>query len=486
MSVSSSRIAGRILVVDDEPSIREFLTICLKRAGHDVETASGGTEAIERLAQDAFDLVITDLKMDKATGLDVLARARQCNPPSEVLVVTAYATPESAVAALKLGAYDYLTKPFRVDDVLHGVTRALERQALLRENIALRRELETRSSLDQLVGKSAAMRRVFDLVRKVAVTRTNVLLLGESGTGKDVVARSIHALSPRAEGPFVAVNCGAIPEALLESELFGHMKGAFTGAVGRHEGLFVAAGGGTLLLDEIGDLPNAMQVKLLRAIQERRIKPVGGVEEVEVDVRIVAATNRDLLLAVEEGRFREDLFYRLNVITVHLPPLRERKEDIPILAGHFVRHFAAEQQKGIGELTPGALAILCRYDFPGNVRELENLVERAVTLATGPAVGEELFVEIARPRATSHWPRVQLPKQGMALDSVVGEFERDLVYQALDRAEGSRTEAARLLGITLRSLRYRLDKHGIATTSGESPVATGQMDSGVDEVDILE
>ncbi|MEK6606255.1 MAG: sigma-54 dependent transcriptional regulator [Myxococcota bacterium] len=469
MSLEPTPITGRVLVVDDEPSLREFLSICLRRAGHEVETAASARAAIARLEADPFDLIITDLRMEEDLGgLDVLRHARDRSPPAEVLVVTAYATPESAVTALKDGAYDYLTKPFRVDDVLHGVARALERRTLVRENVALRREIESRQGLDRMVGKSPAIRRVFELVRKVAAARTNVLLLGESGTGKDMVARALHTLSPRAEGPFVAVNCGAIPDALLESELFGHVKGSFTGAVSHHEGLFVAARGGTLFLDEVAELHLSMQVKLLRALQERRVKPIGGVNEREVDVRIIAATNRDLALAVEEGRFREDLYYRLNVITVHLPPLRDRREDIPLLVETFLRRYAAEQKRsGLG-VSPEALQLLCRRHFPGNVRELENLVERAVTLSSGAVIEAELFADLGGPRAVrSAWP--DLSADGVDLDALVGELERDLLCQALERASGARAEAARLLGITLRSLRYRLDKHGIGSAEDDSP-----------------
>jgi len=455
----TANLSGRILVVDDEASMREFLTICLRRAGHEVRAVESGEQAITALDEEPCDLVITDLRLRGMDGLSVLRQARQRVPPPEVLVVTAYATAESAISALKQGAYDYLTKPFKVDEALLGVERALERLALLRENLSLREQLSGRYRLDRMVGKSEAMRRVFDLCRRVSPTRTSVLLLGESGTGKELVARAIHSVGPRASAPFVAVNCGAIPETLLESELFGHTRGAFTGAVAQQVGLFQSAHGGTLFLDEVAELPAAMQVKLLRALQERRIRPVGATEEREVDVRVIASTNRDLGLAVEEGRFREDLFYRLNVITIHLPALRERRGDIPLLAEHFVRRHAAEQNKDIRGFDTDAMALLCEYGYPGNVRELENLVERAVTLATGVEIGADLLPSLARrpePAAAA-----QLPAEGLDLDGFIGNVERDLIGQALERSGGSRTEAAKLLGITFRSLRYRLDKYGI-------------------------
>ncbi|HJZ83929.1 MAG TPA: sigma-54 dependent transcriptional regulator, partial [Polyangia bacterium] len=372
-------VSGRILIVDDEASMREFLSICLRRAGYAVEPASGGPEALRKLDGDSdFDVVVTDLKMPGSGGLDVLDAVKKRAPSTEVIVITAYATPETAIAAMKRGAYDYLTKPFKVDEIEVVVARAMEKRALVRENRLLRAELKGQYHLDRLVGKSAAMARVFDLVRKVAAAKTNVLITGESGTGKELVARALHQIGSRPDGPFVAVNCGAIPEALLESELFGHLRGAFTGADRDHPGLFVAASSGTLFLDEIGELPMALQVKLLRALQERSVRPVGGSTEREVDVRVVAASNRDLEGEVERGAFRQDLYYRLNVIQIQMPPLRARRDDIPLLAHLFAERYAAELGKPVPILAPDALRALCEYDYPGNVRELENLVERAV------------------------------------------------------------------------------------------------------------
>jgi two-component system, NtrC family, response regulator PilR len=415
--------------------------------------------------------VITDLRMPDVGGLDILAAAKKQYPDTQVIVVTAFATTETAIAAMKAGAYDYLTKPFKVDEVGLVVDRALERRVLHQENLVLRDEIKGRFKLDRLLGKSPAMQRVFEMIRKIAPARTSVLLIGESGTGKELAARALHELSPRADKPFVAVNCGAIPETLLESELFGHVRGSFTGASTDKQGLFEAAHGGTLLLDEVAELPVAMQVKLLRVLQERKVKPVGGVSEREVDVRIVAATNRDLETEVEKGTFRQDLFYRLNVIQVRLPPIRERREDIPLLVDHFVRKFSAEHGRKIAGTDPDAMSVLTAYHFPGNVRELENLIERAVTLAPADRVSLDalpslkMFTGSPTPLSTA----APLPEQGVDLERLVEEFERALIIKALERTEGNRTEAARVLGVTFRSLRYRLSKLGITGAEGDAP-----------------
>jgi two-component system response regulator PilR (NtrC family) len=462
---------GSILVVDDERSIREFLAICLRRAGHSVHVAENGAQAVKLLEDgEELDLVITDLKMPGALdGLGVLDEVKQRSPDTQVLVVTAYATAETAIAAMKRGAYDYLTKPFKVDEIAVVVDRALERQALVRANAELREKVQGKYRLASLFGKSPAMQRVFELIRKIAPTRTNVLITGESGTGKELVARALHFEGPRAQKPFVAVNCGAIPETLLESELFGHVKGAFTGAASAKEGLFAAADGGTLFLDEIGELTAPLQVKLLRVLQERKIKPVGDVDEVAVDVRLVAATNRDLEAEVATGAFRQDLFYRLNVIQIHLPALRQRREDLPILVDQFIRRYAGELGRRIQGLTPEAMAALSTYDFPGNVRELENIIERAVTLETSPRIGREALppLESARAPSPPSGPELELPAEGIDLDRLLADYERDIVMKALKQADGVRKEAARLLGITFRSFRYRLAKLGIDAGADE-------------------
>jgi two-component system response regulator PilR (NtrC family) len=457
-----------ILVVDDERSLREVLTICLGRAGHEVVAAENAAQALATLERRSVDLVITDLKMPgPLDGLGLLDEVKRRHPELQVIVVTAYATAETAVRAMKRGAYDYVIKPFKVDEIVVVVDRALERQALVRDNAALRTKVYGRYKLASLLGKSAAMQRVFDLVRKIAATRTNVLITGESGTGKELVARALHAEGPRGARPFVAVNCGAIPDALLESELFGYVKGAFTGATAAKDGLFVAADGGTLFLDEIAELSGAMQVKLLRALQERKVKPVGGVDERPVDVRFVAATNKNLEDEVASGAFRQDLYYRLNVIQVHLPPLRQRPEDVPLLADHFLRRYAAELDKRITALTPDALAALVAHTYPGNVRELENIIERAVALEATSVVTRSALPDFARVPGADDAARVDFPDGGVDLDRILGDYEREILQRALKQSGGVRKEAARLLGITFRSLRYRLRKLGIETGPDE-------------------
>jgi len=468
---------GGILIVDDERSMREFLAIYLRRAGYAVEAADGGAQALATMKNREFDIVITDLRMPDIGGLEVLAETKKRHPETQVIVVTAFATADTAIAAMKAGAYDYLTKPFKVDEVGLVVERALERRNLQKQNVALRDEIKGRYRLERLIGKSEPMQRLFEMLQKIAPAKTSVLLIGESGTGKELVSRAIHELSPRSGQPFVAINCGAIPETLIESELFGHVKGSFTGATTDKTGLFEAANGGTLFLDEIAELPIAMQVKLLRALQERKIKRVGGVTENEIDVRVVAATNRDLESEIENGSFRQDLYYRLNVIQLRIPPLRERRDDIPLLVEHFIRKFAAEHGRTISGIEPDTLSALMGHSFPGNVRELENIIERAVTLAPAdrltadnlPGLTSHQGASIASPSANL------LPETGVNLEQVVADFERGILLKALERTRGNRTEAARLLGVTFRSLRYRLSKLGIAgTDSGEHDI---QQDS---------
>ncbi len=459
-----------VLVVDDERSMRDFLRIYLTRAGYDVTTAEDVAAAAEAIGRREFDVIITDLQMPDGTGLEVLALAQSRSRATPVIVVTAYATPETAIAALKRGAYDYLTKPFKVDEIAVVIERALEKRQLERDNIELRDTLTGRFRLDRMVGKSEPMQRLFDLLKKVAPAKTSILLTGESGTGKELVAKALHHLAgdPRSSGPFVAINCGAIPDTLLESELFGHAKGAFTGASVEKRGLFEEASGGTLLLDEIGELSGAMQVKLLRALQERRVKPVGSNVERDVDVRVVAATHRDLDSEVERGAFRRDLYYRLNVVQIHLPPLHARKEDIPLLADHFLRKHAAAVGHTITGIEPEALKVLCDYDYPGNVRELENVIERAVTLEPGPRITRESLPDLTpRRRTTPGVPSLGFPEEGIDLDAVIAEVERDLIHRALDRSGGVRKRAAKLLKISFRSLRYRLAKLGVEVPGDE-------------------
>ncbi|WP_428263010.1 sigma-54-dependent transcriptional regulator [Haliangium sp.] len=455
---------GSVLVVDDERSMREFLAIFLRRVGHEVRVAASGEEGLAQLADDPPDLLITDLKMPgRVGGLDLLAAVKARPIDTEVIVVTAYATAETALSAMKQGAYDYLTKPFKIDDIAAVIGRAMEKRALVQANAALREQVSGRYRLASLLGKSPAMQRLFDLIGKIHSTKTNVLITGESGTGKELVARALHSEGTRANAPFVAVNCAAIPDELMESELFGHVKGAFTGAVSDHRGLFVEADGGTLFLDEIGELSLGMQVKLLRALQERRVKPVGGAHERELDVRVIAATNRELEAEVARGAFRSDLYYRLNVIELRLPPLRQRREDIPLLIEHFLRRFATEQQKPKPQLSPAAMKLLQDYDYPGNVRELENIIERALTLSGDDHIDTDLLPALAAHSALGAQDAggLAIPDEGIDLDRVLSDYERTIIERALDQTGGVRKRAANLLGISFRSLRYRLTKLGL-------------------------
>jgi two-component system response regulator PilR (NtrC family) len=454
----------KILIVDDEPSLREVLSIMLKRAGYAVTCASDGEEAIETLHKDIFDLVITDLRMPKVDGMEVLKAVKSASPETVVLVVTAFATADSAVEAMKHGAYDYLTKPFQVDEVQLIIRNALEKRRLTTENILLKREMASQSSFAQLVGQSDAMQKVFDVVRKVADSKSNVLICGESGTGKELVARAIHYNSARSTLPFVAVNCSAVPETLLESELFGHMKGSFTGAIANKAGLFEVANGGTVFLDEIGDTTPTIQVKLLRVIQEREFRRVGGNQDIKVDVRIVAATNKDLEKAVADGSFREDLYYRLDVIPIKLPPLRLRSGDIPLLVKHFLERFSKESNKPMPSLTPEAMQVLLGHEWRGNVRELENLIERVVAFSTTATVSD---VEVRGWLHRSITPQSQqgaptdLPDDGLDLEGLINGIEKDLLMKALERTKWVKKKAARLLRLNTRSFRYRLEKYAI-------------------------
>ncbi|MFM8550955.1 MAG: sigma-54-dependent transcriptional regulator [Nitrospiraceae bacterium] len=456
-------IVEKILIVDDEQSMRDVLSIMLKRAGYSVTVAADGEEALVQLGKDIFDLVITDLKMPKVGGLDVLKAVKDSSPDTVVLVVTAFASTETAVEAMKRGAYDYVTKPFQIDEVQLIIRNALEKRRLSTENMLLKRELASQSSFAQIVGQSDVMQKVFDLVRKVADSKSNVLICGESGTGKELVARAIHYNSARSRYAFVAVNCGALPEPLLESELFGHMKGSFTGAVSNKAGLFEVANGGTIFLYEIGDTTPTMKVKLLRVIQEREFRRVGGIRDLKVDVRIIAATNKDLEKAVADGSFREDIYYRLDVIPINLPPLRMRPGDIPLLAKHFLERFAKAGGKPVPALTPEAMHLLLAHEWRGNVRELENLIERAVAFASGPQITNvDIDSWLHRPATSPQggYP-TDLPAEGLDLEELVNRIEKELLLKALERAQWVKKKAARLLKLNTRSFRYRLEKYAI-------------------------
>ncbi len=456
-------MTSRILIVDDERSMREFVSILLKKQGHEVDMADCAEQAFEKIDQENFDLVLTDLKMPGASGLDVLAYQKERNPSTQVILMTAYASHDTAVQAMKAGATDYVTKPFKVEELLVQVDKALEIRALERENFYLKQRLADRTGLNRLVGRSTAMRRVYDMIMRVAPTRTTVLITGESGTGKELVAKAMHENSDRVGNAFVPVNCGAIPENLIESELFGHVKGAFTGAATEKKGLFEIADAGTIFLDEVGELPMSMQVKLLRVLQERAVKQVGAVKEKSVNIRVVAATNRNLKEMVDQGEFREDLYYRLNVIQLVIPSLRERREDLPLLIQHFLQKFADDLGKEMRGVERSAMDLLLSYPYDGNVRELENIIERAVTLEPGDMVTtESLPMHMQSGSNLLQWAGdLEIPEDGLELDAIVENLERNLITKALRRTGGVRKAAAKLLGISFRSMRYRLDKYDI-------------------------
>ncbi|UCF88771.1 MAG: sigma-54-dependent Fis family transcriptional regulator [bacterium] len=454
---------GRIMVVDDERSMRDMLEIFLGREGYEVDGYSAASEALEALQSDQdFDLIITDINMPGLTGLDLLRSVKELEEDLPVIMITAYGSPDSAVEAMKLGAADYITKPFRIEEVKARISAAVERRKLAEENVELHRLLDQQFGFDNIVGRSDGMQRVFEVIRRVGPIDSTVVISGESGTGKELIARALHHHAGRRKGPFVSVNCGALVETLLESELFGHRKGSFTGADSDRSGLFVTAAGGTLFLDEISETSGNLQVKLLRAIQEREVIPVGGTTPVKIDVRIIVATNRDLSVEVQAGRFREDLYYRLNVIHIHIPPLRERSEDIPLLVEHFLGRLADRQGRTFTDVAPDAMKHLMQYLYPGNVRELENILERAVALGDGDTLTKDLLPEEVLQAPASVPATAEMPGRGKDLDSLLEDYERRLIESALGQTGGNRTKAAEVLGVSFRSLRYRLKKYGWA------------------------
>ena len=457
---------ARILVVDDEPGIREFLQIMLEREGYEVSSAENGTDAISRFKKKKFDVVIADIKMPKVSGLEVLSSVKEISPETKVIMITAHASFESAVEAMNQGAYDYITKPFNVDEIKVTVSNALQNNGGSGGVVGNKKEKGGVALFEGMTSSTPEMLKIFALIPKAASSKANVLITGESGTGKELVARAIHRNSPRNQGPFITINCGGVPEQLLESELFGYTKGSFTGAVTDKIGLFEAAHGGTIFLDEIGDLPLSLQVKLLRIVQEKSFKPVGGTQEVSVDVRIISATNINLEENVINGEFREDLFYRLNVIQIRIPPLRERKMDIPILAQHFLGKYSQESGKEIRTISSYALKVLLDYSFPGNVRELENIVERSVALEASNIILPESLT-LSRYKKEKHKSEVadtDIPPEGINLEEEVGKLEQHLLRKALKRTNCEMKKAAQLLNIPYRSIRYRLEKYGIKDT----------------------
>ena len=440
--------------------------IVLRREGHHVRLAEDGPSAVAELEREAIDVLISDIKMPGMSGVDVLREAKRIDPDIVGIMMTAYASTETAVEALRLGAYDYLTKPFDVEELKAKVRNALERRTLRQENVLLKRALRSSSAFSNIIGRSKAMQDVFDLVETVAPTNSTILVTGESGTGKELVARAVHTNSLRRDQAFVALNCGALPETLLESELFGHMRGAFTGAATTKKGLLEAAERGTVFLDEISEMSPMMQVKLLRVLQERKFRRVGGNEEIDADIRIIAATNRDLAKAVGGGSFREDLYYRINVIPIHLPPLRERREDIAPLAEHFVAKYREQMGKPVTGLTPEAFHWLESADWPGNVRQLENVIERAVALERGALIQVNSLPSEQGPKApirdaVAAPEAAALPESGLDLPRHLEAQEREFVSQALRQSGGRHDRAAKLLAISPRQFRYLLDKYAL-------------------------
>jgi two-component system response regulator PilR (NtrC family) len=464
----SDRRRPRILVVDDERSMRELLAIVLRREGYDVLLAENGTSAIATLEKEPIDILISDIKMPDLSGVDVLRAAKRVDQDILGIMITAFASTETAVEAMRLGACDYLSKPFDVDLLRMKVREKIESRQLRQENVLLKRTLGLSHQFANIVGRSESMLGVFKMIETVARTNSTILLTGESGTGKGLVAQALHYHSLRRDRPVVAVNCGALPEALLESELFGHMRGAFTGADSNKKGLIEVADRGTVFLDEIGEMNAVMQVKLLRVLQERKFRRVGGLEEMQADIRVIAATNQDLAKLVAEGRFREDLFYRINVIGIHLPPLRERREDIPLVAEHFLAKYSEQMGKSINAISRDALELMQKYDWPGNIRELENTIERAVALESTPTVlpdslPPQVRAESGRaPVGLASQPiESSLPSSGFDLEAHVQEIERGYLAEALKRAGGVQVKAAELLGMSFRSFRYYVKKYNL-------------------------
>ncbi|MGE5234203.1 MAG: sigma-54-dependent transcriptional regulator [Acidobacteriota bacterium] len=457
----------RLLIVDDEASILEFLSLLFSGEGYTTETAASVEAARKLLAERGYDLVLCDVTMPDGNGIELLREVRAGDSRTPVIMMTAYTSTKTAIEAMKAGAHDYISKPFDVEELKVVVQRAIEKAALVDENVYLRRELEQKYRFGNIVGRSPRMQAVFTLIERVARTTSTVLIHGESGTGKELIARAIHFSSPRSAKRFLSINCGALPESLLESELFGHECGAFTGAVREKKGLFQEATGGTIFLDEIGEMTPAMQVKLLRALQDKVVRKVGGNLEEQVDVRIIAATNQNLEEKIKNGEFREDLYYRINVIPIHLPALRQRREDIPLLVDHFLHKYSGEMKIPVKRLSVEAMRVLEGWDWPGNVRELENLVERTLALTPGETIAAEDLP--AHMRGAREMPgAVRLPADGLDLEAYLEQLRAQLMAEALERTGGVQTAAAELLKMSFRSFRYYAKKAGLTGTGGDS------------------
>ncbi|MBP7844133.1 MAG: sigma-54-dependent Fis family transcriptional regulator [Proteobacteria bacterium] len=474
--MKTSPFKPTILVVDDEPSIREFLQIMLKREKMNVEIAENGKVAFEKFQNGNFDLVISDLQMPEMGGLELLGKIRSKDPNALVMMVTAFGSTETAVEAMKLGAFDYLTKPFKIDDVKVRIQKALENRVLVQANQRMREELGERFSFSNIIGGSQEMLKIFDLIKRVSPTKSSILIMGESGTGKELVAKAVHYNSELKDGPYLSVNCGAIPEELIESELFGHRKGAFTGAIADKKGYFEAANGGTLFLDEIGELPLTLQATLLRVLQDGTFNPVGSTEALHTNVRLIAATNRNLEEEVAKKTFREDLYFRLNVIQINVPPLRKRKDDIPMLANFFVEKFSERFGKETKSLASETLELLKTHRWPGNVRELENVIERMMALESGPSLLPEGLPDSIReplkPRLDTLGKELVWKASGVKIDEILETVEREFLLKALEQSHNQKKEAAKLLGITLRSMRYRLEKLDMASDDDDADSST--------------
>jgi two-component system, NtrC family, response regulator PilR len=468
----------RVMIVDDEEVLRDVLEVVLRREGFDVVLAASGEEALSLLDGDDVDLVILDVMLPGISGIDTLRAIRIANPTLPVVVITAFSSIDGAIEAMKFGAFHYIPKPFKNEEVVLTVNKALEQRRLSRENERLKAELSEKYSYANIIGKSESMRKVFELIRLAAPSRSNILITGESGTGKELVAKAIHHASPRAKNAFVTVNSGSLPPELLESSLFGHLKGAFTGAIATKRGLFEVADGGSIFLDEIGNINLETQAKLLRVIQEKEFMRLGSVETIRVDCRIIAATNADLSKLMADSRFREDLFYRLNVITIPLPPLRRKREDIPLLIAHFMQKYSEENKRKVKEVTPDAMRVLMDHPWPGNVRELENTIERAVVLCTGDRITPELLPDSLRYPVNTDQPSMIVPSEGLSLKDAVSRYERAMILQSLEMANGVQKKAAELLQLKPSTLNEMMKRLGIgtrSTSSVEDEVAVGEQ-----------